>query len=435
MRRATWATGAAAVLLLILASCARTGSAAGGPGASPVASPVGTPTGSSSAGPSTDAAVLDGRTFLSTDVVGHDLVDGTRISLSFEGEDLGLQAGCNHLFGTVDAADGRLQTSGVGGTEMGCAKDLMAQDTWLMQFFEAGPSWELDAETLTLHGDDTTITLVDREIADPDRPLEGTDWVLDGFIDGDTASSVPQGMSATMRIADGRMQFTACNHYDVAIELGSDLGVVMLTPIGEARSTAMLCEGADGEFDEHVRSVLLGETTVDIDADVLTFTAGSYGLTFRAATDTPTAPPSPAPPAVPATTPASTERSDVESSEAGPAGPLAGRTFVLTRLFTDAGGIDTRLPDATFTITFADGSAVATSQCGTHRYDNVVIGQDDTGGPGLPVDLGTPSGPACDLGTDPPGIPSGQLYFGGNPQDGFYLSTGYVAWYFEEDVS
>ena len=53
-------------------------------------------------------------------------------------------------------------------------------------------------------------------------------------------------------------------------------------------------------------------------------------------------------------------------------------------------------------------------------------------GLGTRVRLGTPTGPDCSLGTDPRGIPSGELYFGGSAKDSYYLGTGYVAWYFDE---
>ena len=41
----------------------------------------------------------------------------------------------------------------------------------------------LDGDRLTLHSAATTIQLVDRRVADPDRPIEGTVRQLDGIID------------------------------------------------------------------------------------------------------------------------------------------------------------------------------------------------------------------------------------------------------------
>jgi hypothetical protein len=107
--------------------------------------------------------------------------------------------------------------------------------------------------------------------------------------------------------------------------------------------------------------------------------------------------------------------------------PLVGHTYRLTKLFTDDGGGDTRYGDARFTITFTATDATADSQCGTIDYPTVryfVRSGVDM------VDLGEPTGPACSLGSDPSGVPHGQL-MAGCSDDVCYLSTGYVAWYFE----
>ena len=38
----------------------------------------------------------------------------------------------------------------------------------------------------------------DREVADPDRPLEGTRWVVDGIVAGDAVLSIPAGVTAAL---------------------------------------------------------------------------------------------------------------------------------------------------------------------------------------------------------------------------------------------
>jgi hypothetical protein len=98
---------------------------------------------------------------------------------------------------------------------------------------------------------------------------------------------------------------------------------------------------------------------------------------------------------------------------------------------TDNGGVDTKYPNARFQITFGSADADAVSQCGRHHYGRVRV-EGQRQGWGTAVDLGTPTGPDCSLGTDPHGLPSGTLYFGQDDGGEYYLSTGAVAWYFDE---
>ena len=49
------------------------------------------------------AADLDGTTYESTSVEGHDLVPGEPVRLVFEDDTMSVSAGCNTLFGDVRA--------------------------------------------------------------------------------------------------------------------------------------------------------------------------------------------------------------------------------------------------------------------------------------------------------------------------------------------
>jgi len=156
-------------------------------------------------------ASLNGRTFLSTKVDGHDLVPGSRVRLDFKDGRLGIRAGCNSMGGAYQIADGRLVIGNMASTEMGCEAALMAQDQWLAAFL-GGAAADLAGDTLTLRNGGVTMTLTDREVADPDRPLEGTHWVLDGIVAGDAVSSVPMGVTAGFTIHDGQIEVdTGCN--------------------------------------------------------------------------------------------------------------------------------------------------------------------------------------------------------------------------------
>ena len=63
----------------------------------------------------------------------------------------------------------------------------------------------------------------DREVADPDRPIEGTNWILDGIRTGDAVSSVPAGVTASIRIADGQIAVNdGCNVGSGTVTVAAD---------------------------------------------------------------------------------------------------------------------------------------------------------------------------------------------------------------------
>jgi heat shock protein HslJ len=101
---------------------------------------------------------LDGRTFVSTEVEGETLVDGSEISLTFEDGTVGANAGCNNMSAGYTVADGTLEVAGpIAQTQMACPDDLQGQDTWIAEFLESGPTLALDGDQLTLSNAEVTI--------------------------------------------------------------------------------------------------------------------------------------------------------------------------------------------------------------------------------------------------------------------------------------
>lgn len=226
-----------------------------------------------------DPGNLAGRTFVSTAITGRDLVPGSQVRLSFEVGRIGAQAGCNSMGGSVAIVDGRLVLADLATTEMACDPALMDQDAWLADFL-AGASITLAGDTLTLASDAVTLTLLDREAADPDRPLVGTRWIVDGLVSGESVSSVPAGIVASLVFtADGR----------VAVEAGCNSGGAPVTvapgtlALGPLVLTEMACDGPATEIERAVTSVLAGTVAYGIDADVLILDHGGTGLILRAA--------------------------------------------------------------------------------------------------------------------------------------------------------
>jgi heat shock protein HslJ len=283
------AAGTAA--LLLLAACGEDAPDAGGTATAPPATaeptPAPTEPPTTTAPPTTAAPVLadalPGRTFLSTEVEGFTLVEGTRIELTFDDGDLAARAGCNHLAGAWALDGDVLVVDGLAQTDMACEpSSLMDQDTWLAAVLTSRPSLALDGDTLTVSAEGATVRLVDREIADPDRPLEGTTWTIDTLVSGDTgvASSVPAGVrTPTLLLADGRVQVdTGCNRGGGDYTVDGD--TVTLGPIATTRM-ACVDEGA-AATERHILAVLAGTVQVAIEADRLTLTNGTDGLGARA---------------------------------------------------------------------------------------------------------------------------------------------------------
>lgn len=237
-----------------------------------------TPSPSPSAEPSSEpAAGLDGRTFLSTGITGHALVGGSQVRLAFQGGSLSANAGCNSMSGGYEVVDGHLRTSQMAMTEMACVEPLMAQDDWLASFLpDAGIT--LEGDTLTLAKDDVTLTLTDRVVADPDRPLLGTRWVVEGLVSGEAVSSVPVGVTAALTFSDGKVDVEAgCNRGSGSTEV-SDLAITF----GPIAITMMACPEPAMSVEAAVLSVLSGEVAYDIEADSLMLEGGGSGLVLRA---------------------------------------------------------------------------------------------------------------------------------------------------------
>jgi heat shock protein HslJ len=151
------------------------------------------------------APSLDGKTYLSTDVQGVALVPGSRIQLTFASGEVNANGGCNSIGGPYTIAGDRFTVTRMASTAMGCEAPLLEQDKWLVKLLEDA-KMALAGDTLTLDNGQVRLTLLDREIATPDKPLVGTDWVLDSILDGDTVSSVPAGVTASMRIVEGQLE-------------------------------------------------------------------------------------------------------------------------------------------------------------------------------------------------------------------------------------
>jgi heat shock protein HslJ len=221
------------------------------------------------------ASDLPGRTFLSESVTedgqARELAEGTRISLDFTTDgQISANAGCNHLFGELTVTADRLEVGPMGGTEMGCDPARHDQDEWLIEFLQASPTWALDGDQLTLAVGGAEIVLLDREVADPDRPLEGTRWLVDTIISGEAASSMWAGTEDSAWLVIEGERFTAssgCREFDgnVAVEDG-------MLHFSETVQTDPACPAELGDVDETMQTMFSGSAAYSIQANRLTLT-------------------------------------------------------------------------------------------------------------------------------------------------------------------
>jgi heat shock protein HslJ len=148
--------GATAALLLCLTACGDSDD-----GSSSTATDDGSSVAPPAAG--TEAATpeaLDGKTFVSTSVTGHKLVEGSTLRLVFEEGRLAVEAGCNTQSAAYTVDDSTLKWSGPpASTMMACPDPLAEQDLWLTDLFTAGAEMTVTEDGGTLTDGEVTIQL------------------------------------------------------------------------------------------------------------------------------------------------------------------------------------------------------------------------------------------------------------------------------------
>jgi heat shock protein HslJ len=207
-------------------------------------------------------------------------VPGTSIVIDFKDGALSANAGCNQIGGDFEIRNGKLVLGNQFTTAMGCDAARADQDTWLMRLLGSTPAVTLVADQLTIDGGSAVLHLVDRRVAQPDRPISGPTWTVDSIFAAETVSSVPNGVVATLVFhADGSLDVAAgCNHGS-----GRWKGVAGGIEVDDLALTKMACAGPAGELETAVLSVLTADSiAATIHADQLILQAGARGIGLRA---------------------------------------------------------------------------------------------------------------------------------------------------------
>ncbi|MFI7065074.1 META domain-containing protein [Kribbella sp. NPDC050124] len=222
-----------------------------------------------------------GTSYLSVQVTedGKDkqLAPGTRLRLDFTKEgSLGFDAGCNQMGGDASLNGGTLTMASYGGTEMSCGPAVDAQEKWLGELLAGGPTWKLEGDRLTITRGSTTIVLRDRKVVEPDLPLAGTIWNVDGLVTKEVVDHYHSVPPATLTIVGDRVSgSTGCNQFHGTVtQTGSTLtfGSLIVTDKG--------CSGDALRLQDGVLARLKGNLTYTIDHDRLQLrrSDGTVGL-------------------------------------------------------------------------------------------------------------------------------------------------------------
>jgi heat shock protein HslJ len=191
-----------------------------------------------------------------------ELVPDTRIRLDFRDDGaLAFHTGCNQLGGMISLDGGIITMDTYGGTEMGCSPARLAQDVWLGQLLKERPTWKLEGDVLTLTRGSTTLVLQDRKIVQPDLPIAGTTWTVDGVMVGEAFEHYYQLSQAYFTIEGERVTgSTGCNEF-----VGPVTQTAGSLALGALTVTASECVGDAGRLEKAVLSVLAGRLTYSID--------------------------------------------------------------------------------------------------------------------------------------------------------------------------
>jgi heat shock protein HslJ len=232
------------------------------------------------------AALLAGKTYLSQSTTGITLADGAVLRISFDDGRISVSGGCNGMGGDVTFEGDAMTVGLMMSTQMACDQPLMDQDSAVQAFLTAGTTVSVDGDTLvltgTLTGSEATITLLDREVADPDRPLADTAWTVTGVISSDAISSGWGSAVATLTIVDGQAQVnTGCNTGFATVTVDEAAGTITFGPLA---LTKRMCDDDAMRLEQEVSRVLTGTATYSIEAGSLTLMNGTDGLQFTDST-------------------------------------------------------------------------------------------------------------------------------------------------------
>jgi heat shock protein HslJ len=229
-----------------------------------------------------DMALLEAATFVSTSVVGHELVPGTELRLAFDEDTLAVTGGCDTAFGAFSVEDGMLSwESGPATTIMACSDEDAAQDRWVADLLGGGVSATTDGADLHLSAEDVSLVL-DREPPVDLQTLLGRTWSVVGTLsDGSTARLPSRVRTPRLVVGDGGLARldTGCTTGRTRVQV--DRVSVSFAP---PTVTRVRCREPDRTIERIVLSVVDGRSDyLTFNGSVLLVVRDGHGLVFEVA--------------------------------------------------------------------------------------------------------------------------------------------------------
>jgi heat shock protein HslJ len=184
---------------------------------------------------------------------------------------------CNQYSATYSLDGDAVAFEGLGGTELGCEPDVMAAETAYLRSLAAVDTVVVEDGGLVLRGDGVELRFTP-VVPVPDSPLEGTRWLLETVVEGETASSTV-GEPALLELRpDGTFSAsTGCRTLAGTWRPADDSLVLSVHPYD-----TFGCPAPVDRQDRQVLDLLGGRPTVEITEDRLTLTGDGRGLVYRA---------------------------------------------------------------------------------------------------------------------------------------------------------
>ncbi|PKH44260.1 META domain-containing protein [Nocardioides alpinus] len=280
--RVGWTVRLAAGLLLagLLTACGGDSDDGEGATSSPSTSPTSSTSSAEVAAADLDAAALDATSYASTSVEGHDLVPGSSVEVTFDGDTMSAYAGCNTLFGPFEVDGSMLAWSGPpAATMMMCEPELMDQDQWLSDLLTTGVTATQADGALTWEADGVVIELASAPSEDLDSLL-GATWTVLGTVSDGAVSRLPVDTRRPRLdvAADGLSRvFTGCRSGRTTVRVDGASLAFANTSVQQGR-----CTGAAGKTEREVLALLDGTAdNVELHDSLLVVTKGGRGLFFQ----------------------------------------------------------------------------------------------------------------------------------------------------------
>ena len=160
---------------------------------------------------------------------------------------------------------------------MGCDPGRHQQDDWIAEFLSSGPQIIVVADRINLVGEQASLHFLNKELADPDRPLEGRTWIAQRYIEEGSVGVRYLDSYPSLHFANGQVDiFDSCNQLRGSYVYGSSL--LRFTDI-VAKTDHACGEGNVAETAQHYAELFIdGDFTVVIDANVLTIKREGNGI-------------------------------------------------------------------------------------------------------------------------------------------------------------